>query len=44
MKVVKKGRSVVDAFFEGHEDCHVLEEGDVIYNAMLNNVKLLLWQ
>lgn len=38
MKVVRKGRAAVDAFCDKAEFVHVLEEGDTIYNAMLNYV------
>ncbi len=39
MKVVRKGRAAIDAFCDKAEFVHVLEQGDTIYNAMLNYVR-----
>jgi len=40
MRVVRKGRAAVDPYYEDAEAVHVLEEGNTIYNVMLNNVRL----
>jgi hypothetical protein len=41
MKVVRKGRAAIDAFCDKAEFVHVLEQGDTIYNAMLNYVRAI---
>ncbi len=38
MKVVRKGRAAVDAYYDNAENVHVLEEGNDVFNAMLNYV------
>eukprot|EP01087_Luapelamoeba_hula_P005895 TRINITY_DN1594_c2_g1_i2.p1 TRINITY_DN1594_c2_g1~~TRINITY_DN1594_c2_g1_i2.p1 ORF type:complete len:1110 (+),score=268.26 TRINITY_DN1594_c2_g1_i2:108-3437(+) len=44
MKVVRKGRAAVDPYYDDAENVHVLEEGDTIYNAMLNNTDITVGQ
>eukprot|EP00005_Dracoamoeba_jomungandri_P000909 CAMPEP_0174254406 /NCGR_PEP_ID=MMETSP0439-20130205/3732_1 /TAXON_ID=0 /ORGANISM="Stereomyxa ramosa, Strain Chinc5" /LENGTH=1042 /DNA_ID=CAMNT_0015335969 /DNA_START=19 /DNA_END=3144 /DNA_ORIENTATION=- len=44
MKVVKKGRCAVDIHSGLGKKAHVLEEGDTIYNVMLNNTDITVGQ
>ena len=43
MKIVRKGRAAVDPYYTKAEDVHVLEEGDTIFNVMLNWVRVTIF-